>query len=214
MKRVPYYPNHEDNKHCMLASYRMIISYLLRKELTWEQLEELTGFEDGRVAWTLKGILELHKMGLDIKMIEPFDYKRYSTKGVDYLKNLWPKEIYNWYIDNSNILDIKKYIPEFLQSINFEKRFASQKDIDDMLDEGRLVFVTLNSRLLNNKEGYVSHAVLIVDREENKYIVNDPGGPLGMGGGVRKISKAKIMLAMQGLNNEDTYETTGFKLNA
>jgi uncharacterized protein YvpB len=62
--------------------------------------------------------------------------------------------------------------------------------------------------------GYVSHAVLIVDREENKYIVNDPGGPLGMGGGVRKISKAKIMLAMQGLNNEDTYETTGFKLNA
>ena len=82
-----------------------------------------------------------------------------------------------------------------------------------MLDEGRLVFVTLNSRLLNDKDGYVNHAVLIVGLEDNNYIVNDPGGSLGRGGGIRKISKAKITLAMRGLNNEDVYETTGFKLN-
>jgi 23S rRNA pseudouridine1911/1915/1917 synthase len=207
MKQVPFYGNHEDGMHCMLATYRSVLDYFLQKRFDWDAIEGLTGYKTGLAAWTVSSLPKMQAMGLDIRMIEPFDYQRYLNEGEEYLRTIYsPEEIY-WYRKNTNILNIKDDIPEFLKHIKYECRRASLKDIDAMLSGDRLVFVTVNSKILNGSTGFVSHAILVLGKEGNDYVVHNPGPPPVA---YQKISSELLWDAMGGDNN--TAEVTGFKL--
>lgn len=207
MRDIPFYPNHADDMHCEMSVYASVLDYFLHKKPSWSELEELVGYKPGKAAWTVGPLPKMAELGLDIRMIEPFDYTRYLDEGDSYLRTLYTSEQIEWYRKNSNIIEMKKLIPKFQKAINHERRRASLKDIDNMLAEGRLVFVTLNSRTLNDKDGFVSHAVLILDKKGDNYIAHDPGSPPRPS---RKIPSDKLLKAMGG--NKNTAEVTGFKL--
>ncbi len=207
MKRVPFYANHEDNMHCMLAVYRSLFDHFLHRRMSWEELEAFTGYRSGKAAWTLKSLVQFANMDIDIRMVEPFDYSQFSTRGEAYLSEVWPKEKLEWQLKNSNILEITPQIPEFLSKIAYENRAATLEDIDAMLAEGRLVFVTINSKVLNDEEGYADHALLVFDRTDDGYVAHDPGLPPQPN---RHISREKLLEAMGGVQN--AAEVTGFKL--
>ncbi len=209
MKQVTFYGNHEDNLHCMLAVYRSIFDYFYNERLDWAQLEELTGFNTDKAAWSLKVITYLARRGLDINMLEPFDYARYYDLGESYLNEFYSPVEKNWQLEHSNILEIKPLIPEFLENVQYTLKQPTLNDIDAMLDDDRLVFVTLNSRVLNDETGYFAHAVLIIDRDEGEYIVHDPGLPPLAN---RHIDRQKFLKAMGDTNT--TSEVTGFRLPA
>jgi 23S rRNA pseudouridine1911/1915/1917 synthase len=210
MKKVPFYANHEDNMHCMLAAYRSVIDYFLKREASWEELEKLSGYSPGRAAWTVQALVGMLDMGFNIRMIEPFDYQRYMKEGESYLKTRYSDEELQWYYKYSNIREIRPLIPPFLKRVDSECRIATLRDIDDMLDDGRLVFVTVNSRKLNGKEGFASHALLVTDRQGDAYIAHDSGGKTAQPQPNREISRQQLQEAMGGKNN--TAEVTGFKL--
>ena len=207
MKDVPFYANHEDNMRCCLAVYRMIFDYFLHRKLSWDELASFAGYAPGVAAWTVKPLTQFAKMQFDIRMIEPFDYRRYLTEGTAYLSELFTPEKAAWQLKHTNILSMQPYIPEFLETIQPECRRATLGDIDDMLDEGRLVFVTLNSQVLNNTDEYVDHAVLVIDRTADEYVVHDPGLPPQP---FRHVARAKLWEAMGG--DEHSAEVTGFRL--
>lgn len=207
MKNVPFYANHNDGMHCMLAVYGSIIEYFLGKRLSWRELEGLTGYKDKKAVWTIGTLPRLSTMGLDIKMIEPFDYRRYYKEGESYLKEVYNKQEISWYIKNSNILQIKDQIPYFLKTVDYECKQASLSDIDDLLDDGHLVFMTVNSKVLNKEEGFESHALLVLSKDKDNYVVHDPGPPPIEN---RIIGSTLLYKAMGGENN--TAEVTGFKL--
>lgn len=207
MKRVPFYPNHDDDMHCMVAVYRSVIQFFTRKRLTWEQADELVGYQSGRAAWSLRALTTLAAMGFDIRTVENFDYRAYAARGEAYLKEFYPPQELEWQFAHSNILEIKPLIPQFLKTVQWEQRRPSLKDIDNMLAEGRLVSVTLNSCVLNNVPGYACHAVLILDVEDDTYTIHDPGLPPRP---ERRVTRQKLWLAMGSENN--TAEVTGFKL--
>lgn len=206
MKKVPFYPNHEDNKHCMLAVYRSIFEYLLDLKVDWAEMEVLTGYKPLKPAWSLQILTYLADKSVDIKMVEPFDYRRYEKEGESYLSTLFNSQELNWQLKNSNILEIRPMISKFLAKANIECRRPTINDIDDMLDEGRLVFVTLDAKSLNDKAGYESHAILIFDKEDDTYIFHDPGLPAKPN---RRELKSKVYEAMGADLN--TSEVTGFK---
>jgi 23S rRNA pseudouridine1911/1915/1917 synthase len=210
MKDVPFYANHEDGMHCMLAAYKSLFDYFLHRKLSWDELEKLSGYQNGRAAWTLKILTYMAERGWNIRMIEPFDYKRYLKEGEPYLYEVFSDEEQEWIYANSNILDIRPLIIPFLEHVSPEIRSASLEDIDTMLAEGRLVFVTLNAQLLNDQEGYVSHAILITGKEGDDYIAHDSGGKYKAPEANRRISAAKLWEAMGGEGNRA--EVTGFKL--
>ncbi|MFI5275465.1 MAG: RluA family pseudouridine synthase [Candidatus Saccharimonadales bacterium] len=212
MEIVPFYPNHEDGMHCMLAAYRSVIAYFLHRELTWDELEELTGYTLNRAAWTIKALVDMQDMGLDIRMIEPFDYRRYLKEGEPYLHELYSSEEVEWYLANSNVKDIQSFIPKFLERVKYVCRRARMADIDSMLNENRLVFVTVNAQTLNDMEGFTSHALLVIGREGNDFVAHDSGGKLLEPTSNRIISRKKLWEAMGGENN--TAEVTGFKLKS
>ncbi len=207
MKSVPFYANHKDNHHCMLAVYRSIFDYFYDERLDWLELEKLTGFKPGKAAWSLTIISYLAERGMDIRMIEPFDYARYYTIGEPYLDELFTPVEKDWQLKHGNILEIRPLIPDFLEKVKYELKRPSLEDIDSMLDEGRLVFVTVDSRILNDKPGYFSHAVLVIGNSRDQYIIHDPGLPPQPN---RHVSKQKLYEAMG--EEEKTSEVTGFRL--
>ncbi len=193
----------------MVACYRMILEYTLGKKMTHDEVAEFVGYTPGRAAWTIAPLTKMASMGLDIHMIEPFDYRAYDKKGVEYLYEIYTKDKADWHLAHTNILDIKPYIPDFLHTVRWENKSASLQDIDDMLTLGRLVFVTLNSRILAGKHGFVSHAVLVIGREGGNYIVHDPGPEPESNA---HISRSLLWEAMGGGGH--TSEVTGIKLKS
>jgi 23S rRNA pseudouridine1911/1915/1917 synthase len=209
MKKVPFYPNHPNGMHCAVAVYRMLFDYFLHRKLGWEEAEKLAGFKDGRAAWTVTIWERMSRMGFDIRMIEPFDYRRYTEKGDAYLRSYMKPEEYDWLTQHSNIRDIQPLIPAFLQAVRVEQRRPTLKDIDDMLADGRLVFLTLNSNLLNDKPGYAQHAVLVFAKDDEGYRIHDPKTDDPRPD--RYVPAEKLWAAMGGKDN--SAEATGVKLD-
>jgi len=175
MKKVPFYGNHEDNMHCAVAVYRMLFDYFLDRKLTWGEAEKMSGFQPGKAAWTITMWERMSKQGFDIRMIEPFDYRAYQAEGDSYLRTYFTKTQYDWMVAHSNILEIRPFIGSFLSQVAVEQRRATLDDLDEMLDDGRLVFLTLNAKTLNGAEGYSDHAVLVIGKTADEYIMHDPG---------------------------------------
>ncbi|HEY5668253.1 MAG TPA: RluA family pseudouridine synthase [Candidatus Saccharimonadales bacterium] len=90
--------------------------------------------------------------------------------------------------------------------VQVEGHAPTLNDIDAMLADDRLVFLTLNLRALNGKSGYVTHAVLVLGKEGDDYVVHDPGLPPQP---YRHVTADKLLLAMGGENN--TAGATGVK---
>ncbi|HEX8763430.1 MAG TPA: RluA family pseudouridine synthase [Candidatus Saccharimonadales bacterium] len=206
MKKVPFYGNREDNLHCAVAIYRMLFDYFLDRKISWEDMEKMSGFKPGKAAWTVTIWERMSKQGFDIRMIEPFDYARYEKEGKPYLQTYLSKAEYEWQTKNSNILEIRQYISSFLEVQTVEHRRATLQDVDDMLNDGRLVFMTLNSKILNDKPGFASHAVLVIDKDDDNYIMHDPGLPPAP---YRRVSAEKLWQAMGA--EQTTSEVTGIK---
>lgn len=206
MKDVPFYGNLEDNRHCAVAVQRSIIEYFTGRKVNWEYVEKLSGFQNSKAAWTVDIWTRLAKQGFDIRMVEPFDYRAYAKRGEAYLHELYKPETVEWQLQNSNILDIKDF-DVFLQTVKPECRRPRLQDIDSMLEDGRLVFVVLNAKALNDKPGYSDHAVLVLQQDNDDYIIHDPGLPPQPN---RRVPKATLWQAMGG--DENTTEVTGIKL--
>lgn len=208
MKDVPFYANHEDNMHCQSAVYRMLFDYFLHRKYSWEEVEKLAGFKDGKAPWTVTIWERLSKLGFDIQMIEPFDYARYTQEGEPYLSTLYSPEELDWQLKHTNILDIRPMIPSFIAAVRPICKSPTLEDIDTMLADDRLVMVQLNSRVLNDEPGYVAHAVLVIDKTGDEYILHDPG--LEHQQAYRRVGAAKLYAAMGGDGN--SVEVTGIKL--
>jgi hypothetical protein len=116
-------------------------------------------------------------MGLKVRAIEAFDYQQYYEQGQRYVLSHFGPEIGSWYLRHTNILTIKENIPEFLKTVDFECRAATMADIDELLAEGWLVGLELNSRRLHNLDGFVAHMVVIFSAKNSKYFMHDPGLP-------------------------------------
>ena len=79
---VPFVRN-EDNVHCFQSCLSMVLQYLvLDKRLEFEEVDSITGYIEGNATWEMKGLLYLHQNGLDVRVINDFDYQRFSNEGV------------------------------------------------------------------------------------------------------------------------------------
>jgi hypothetical protein len=202
-KEIKFYPNHEDNMHCSQAVFRSLFNYFFDEELSWEEIEAITKTIPGKGAWTMAAEIELAKRGVEVINIEPFDYEKYYNEGVDYLKNNFDESTVNYYLEKSNLLSVHDDIPLFLQLVKHETRRAGIEDIDSFLSNGYLIGAEINSRILNKREGFSLHYVLIREGKNQSYIINDPGAPPIEN---REVTKEEFIQALgkEGSNGEVT----------
>jgi len=176
-KTVPFVQNSEDNMHCVNSVFRMVSQYFLGQDFTWEELDKLTKAVPGKATWTFIGEMEFAKMGLKVKNIEPVDYQKLYKEGIKYLASIVGKDTYDYYLKKSNLESVLRFIPEYLKRVEHETRRATAEEIIKLLKDGKLIGAEVNSRILNHKDGFSLHFVLLYDFDGKNIILHDPGLP-------------------------------------
>jgi len=175
---VPFYPNTPDDTHCYQAALRSVLQYFLpEKEYTWQELEEMTAKKEGLWTWPTQGLISLHKLGFEVKDIGLFDIEEFVKDGGEYLEKEYGKDVANEQIKHSDIPQEQELYREFLQYNVDEKRLPSLEDIKKMVEEGYLVICNVNAKVLNGKNGYVGHFVVVTGFDDDSFYLHDPGLP-------------------------------------
>ncbi len=205
-KKIPFYLNTEDNAHCAPAVFKSLIEYFMNETLSWLEMDELGHSVPGKGTWTAPYHLKLAQGGVEVVIIEQFDYKKFAKDGLQYLETLGEKG--EFYINHSNWSESLSSIKPFIDRVRVRNHNAHIGEIDELLEGGYLVGVELNSKVINGKDGFTLHYVLVKSKQGDDYIINDPGG-LGDGYENRIVDRATLMKAIGGEFAQ--YEVAGFR---
>lgn len=174
---VPFYKNLDDT-HCFQAVIKMILKYFLpKKDFNWSELEELTGKEKDMYTWSMRGWINLKKIGFEVLVKDTFDYQRFAKEGEDYLKQELGEDVAREQIMHSDIRKEMRDAEEYVKSIGHEKVLPNLEDIFSLIDKGFLVGCGVNANILDNSGGYDPHFILIFGYDENNVYIHDPGPP-------------------------------------
>lgn len=169
---IPFYKQ-PDPKGCVVATLRMALEYFGQK-YTWEELNELVERKEGKWGSFSAAVVKLKKEGWDVKIIETFDFERYYKEGVKYFYKKYGKSITEeTFLPNYDFEASKKHAKELLSLGIAERRKLSFKEIEQYLNEGYLVAVVVNSRMLTGNEGFMAHAVLITGIDDENVWFHD-----------------------------------------
>ncbi|MBI4226590.1 C39 family peptidase [Candidatus Roizmanbacteria bacterium] len=179
IKRVPFYSNTSDDTHCDQAAIRMVLKYFLpNKTFGWKKLEIFTGKKKGLWTWPMVGLINMKKMGFDVLHLTLFDYVKFAKFGLNYLRE-WTKDenvvkVQNKYSD----IDYEKKNALEYSKVKIQKKILPMlNDIKKLLNKGYLVVCNVNSKILNKKEGYVGHLVVVFGYNNKSLYLHDPGLP-------------------------------------
>lgn len=175
--KLNFYSNTKDDTHCFQAGLKMVAKYFWPNEVySWRKLDGITQKPKDMWTWPMAGVMWFAKRGLDVVVIEPFDYLEFAKQGSTYLikkyGNMGEEQI-----KHSDITQARKLAKEYVTKIKLEKRSATLKDLSNLFDNGYVICCNLNSRILNREQGYVGHFVVIKGVGRSKVLVNDPGLP-------------------------------------
>lgn len=188
-----FYAN-KDRSHCVQACLKSVLSVTHPdKDFSWEQLEELTDYIPGHGAWVYKELLTLSKYGLEVEFITNFNIGRFIKEGSDYIEDEYGKEVADYERDKPHDHEkLKVQMQESLDKGLTLQRASTKDDIKNYIDDGWYVMLLLNSKALNDKEGYTGHRVLIYGYDDEGAIMHDPGPNENNNTESREVSWDKI----------------------
>lgn len=199
---VPYFKQ-PDNSHCFQACLKMTLKYFFpEKDFTWEELDKMSNKPKDKWTWICAAFVKLKKMGLKVKVCGNLDYYEFSKRGADYIREFFSKEVAERNIEMSDIgaaaEDAKKMVKEGI----YEKADIKFEDIENWFKDGYFIITSINSMVLNNKEGYSGHAVVLTGLDDDYVFIHDPG--MIYGSANRKVKKDTFLKALfySGKNKE------------
>lgn len=176
-KDVPFYANPDDT-HCFQAALKMIMKYFWPdKDFSWKKLEKITAKVEGLWTWPTAGLIWLRERGFEIKNIEPFDYKKFIRFGSRYLLKKYGEEVGKAQIKHSDIEQERILAQKFIKMIDTQKSIPKLDDIKNLLSEGYLIIVNINSEVLDKNTGYSGHFVVVKGFNDKQFFLHDPGSP-------------------------------------
>jgi len=205
---VPFYSNTSDNTHCVQACFRMVLKHFLPdKDFSWKKLAQITKKEKGKGTWWFPALIKLKKLGVESQLIDPFDYEQFYKNNKKYLYKVYKKEIADWYVQKSNLLDVRQFIPQFLKEVDYKNRLATLADMEQLLTKDYLIGADVNANTLINQSGYISHMVVIFSIDDRYFLLHDPGLPPKPNW---KVTKKLLLKAWQ-YPGKDTQSLVAFR---
>jgi len=175
---VPFYANTPDDTHCYQAALRSVLKYFIpNKEYTWKELDQMTAKKEGMWTWPTQGLMNLHKLGFEVIVIESFDIEAFVKSGREYLLKEYGKKVADEQIKYSDIPQERALYKEFLKYSKYQKRCPTIEDIKRFVKKGYLVICNVNSKTLNDQQGYVGHFVIVIGYDDKHLYLHDPGLP-------------------------------------
>lgn len=132
---------------------------------------------DGLWAWPTAALLWLTENGFTVHNVETFSYEDFAHLGGEYLLEYFGQKVGQEQIGHSDIDQEIGFAKAFTQNISSEIRIPGIVDLQQSLDDGQLPCCNVNSRKLNNKDGYSGHFVVITGYDDDNLTIHDPGLP-------------------------------------
>ncbi len=175
---IPFFPNIGDGTHCFQAVIKMALAALIpEREFSYEELDRISLKLPGRWTWPTAAMLWMIEKGLEIKLIEEFDYADFANRGGDYLIERYGEEVGRAQIEHSDVEFERDISLRFSKIAPIELRPANFNDVQKEMERGAVVIVNLNAAALLGQEGYSGHFVVICDVDEEEIRLHDPGLP-------------------------------------
>jgi hypothetical protein len=176
---VPFIEN--PDTRCVPAVIAMILAYFMPEQpFTSEEVEKLCGYKKGHGTWKALSMLNLAKLGFQVRWIEDFDNERFAKDPKAYLRSILDDEAYKSQIANTNLEEEAERTQSYLASgLPFEKRPATDDEIKQFIDDGWLVHLEVNARVLSGKKGYDGHSILVVGYDDDNVTIHHPDGDSG-----------------------------------
>jgi hypothetical protein len=156
----------------------MIAQYLLPDaHITFEQLGKVAHWRKGYVVWEFPIWKWLMDRGVHITDYDDIDYETWAKEGITGLKNSIPEKEFKWYKENTyDLNEVTGHIRQALAHLNFtyiRKKPAWQDVLAEYARPG-ICDIVLNSRVLNRKEGFAAHRVVLIEITDSEVIFHDP----------------------------------------
>lgn len=175
---VPFISNTPEDKQCLQAAYGMIRQYFEPNlDITWDDWAEITGYLPGKGTWSMAGLMWFKDNGYEVIHIAGFDYGRMAEEGATYLVEAYGDEIAAWKLKYMDLKVEQARALRFKETGIWIKREATLADIHAFLHDGYLIKCLVNLNVLNDKPGYVGHAVVVKGYTDKEIIIHDPGLP-------------------------------------
>lgn len=193
---LPFFQNTKDDLHCVQAVLKSVLKYYFPQEnYSFKKLDEITAHKKGKWTWKNAMIFFLASRGLEVVEIVDFDSQRFAEEGIFFLKENWPREVFEAQERYSDLRQEQLLTRKLLKQkrVKLEMRIPLLSDMRRLLKEGYILMTNINPCVINNQEGYWSHFVLIVDIGRDYVIYHDSGLPPEPN---KKVSLKVFMKAM------------------
>ena len=174
---VPFYAN-PDSTHCFQAALRMVLKFFRPAEdFSWAQLDAITAKADDIGTWPFAGLTWLCDQGFDVRNIELMDNRRFARDGHSYLVEFLGADVVTASRLAADLSPEQAAAARFVDIVSCETRIPDRDDLERLLADGYLVICNVNSRTLNDTEGYSGHFVVVMSCDESELVLHDPGQP-------------------------------------
>lgn len=178
MKEIPFFSNTPDGTHCFQAALSIVLGAIWpERKFSIEELDNISAKLPGKWTWPTSAMLWMMDNGLEIRLIEDFDYADLAKRGEAYLYDRLGDEVAKAQIANSDISQELKFAKKFAKKAPLECRIPSFDDIGDLLNKGFLLITNINAAALYGHAGYSGHFVVVFGCDERTLTIHDPGLP-------------------------------------
>lgn len=197
---VPYEAN--PGNACALACYTMVARYLLPNEdITFAKLAKIADHRPGYVVWGFAVWQWLMDRGVHISDMDIIDYEAWSRDGVSGLENSVSAEEFDFYRNNTFDLAAETQNITLVfghRNFRYINKKVAWKNVETEFNKPGICDLTLNSRVLNHREGLVVHRVVLLDISDKFVIFHDPDG--GASGAYRREPIDHFRRSFESLN--------------
>lgn len=209
---LPLYLNNNNKDQCMQACMQMIVKKVLDKEISLDELDNITGREEDKWTYTPQMVKGLYELGVNIKFYSKEELEPFLT-GEEYFRK-------HFGIHATKILE-KTNMESLVESINtiinyniFQKKKLELEDIENYLSRGNFIIAVIDYNKILRKENqiYMGHCVVLTGFDENHIYYNEPG-PYKPGKNV-KVPKVDLINAINSVGTDnDLVIVFGKKIN-
>ena len=164
--------------HCFQAALRMVVGcFQPHEDYSWAELDAITAKVEGLGAWPFAGLTWLHGRGFDVRNIELMDNRRFAREGRSYLVEFFGAEFVAASPLPPELGPEQAAAARFVDAVHCETRIPDLDDLRRLLADGYLVICNVNSRMLNERPGYMGHFVVVTSCDASEIVFHDPGPP-------------------------------------
>jgi hypothetical protein len=169
-----------DNNHCLQVSLMGVLT-TLGHPVRQAEIDKATGWEKGLWTWTIPGAAVAAKFVPGVRLLSPFDFRRFADEGEAYLKTQWsPQRFRDQRAHASpNFAKEQQAAKQFMTSGTFELRKPPTADeMTKLLKDYIIVPQVDYGRLYRGQANGGSHYIVVYAAEGENFWLNDSGLPM------------------------------------